>query len=113
MQHLDNHAHAFIDETNKVINVSIFQESDHDSQLLEDIRVSLGAKQVVCCCAFGLANIDDTWTGTEFRIRSPFPSWNWDETTNSWKAPISEPVDGAAYRWDESTKTWIEIVAAQ
>lgn len=76
MNHLEWHKHAFIDDNNVVINVAVFDEWAHEHQLLEDIRINMGAKQVVCCCTFGLGNVGDTW----------------NEETKSWIVPpLPEP----------------------
>ena len=67
MEHLNTHAHAYIDKDNKVVNILVFQEKDHDSDLLNDFLPFNNAVKVVCCCSFGLAGIGHTWTGTEFQ----------------------------------------------
>ena len=36
-------------------------------------------------------------------------SWVFNETTCSFKAPVSRPNDGKFYQWDEPTTSWIEI----
>ena len=108
MGHLENHEHAFIDENNKVINVAVFLESAHDSQLLEDIKISEGATQVICCCTFGAAYVGDVWTGTEFQSISPFPSWIWNKEIRVWRPPVPRPDEYHNYQWDEETKTWVE-----
>lgn len=74
MIHLENHPHAYLDENNVVTDIYVFQESDHDTQLLEDIRVAKNAKQVVCCCTFGKTVIGQSW----------------DNTTSSW-VPLPPP----------------------
>lgn len=111
MEHLEWHNHAYIDENNTVIGVAVFQESAHDTQLLESVKEMYGAKQTVCCCTFGLANVGDIWTGTEFRPSSPYPSWVWNFTTKSWNAPVPMPVDytddGRYFEWDEPTVSWV------
>lgn len=71
--HLEEHQHAFIDENNIVINVAIFDESAHGSQLLEDLKVIHNAKEVICCCDYGIANIGWEWTGTNFKAPKPTP----------------------------------------
>jgi len=109
MEHLEGHNHAFIDNNNKVIAVVVFQESDHDSQLLEDIKNSYGAKQTVCCCTFGFANAGDFWTGTEFQVPSPHKGWIWDSTTKLWNPPVPEPDDGFAYYWDNEAESWVRL----
>ena len=109
MEHLEWHNHAFIDESNKVIDVAVFQESDHDTDILETIRESLGAKQTVCCCTFGMASVGYDWIGTEFRPPAPYPSWVWNVENKGWEAPIDKPIDGGMYIWNEPTKNWLEI----
>jgi hypothetical protein len=111
MEHLDWHSHAYLDVNNKVINVCVFQEEDHDSDLLDDIKNHLGAVQVVCCCTFGIASIGDTWTGTEFQTVSYNKGWLWDSFTKTWNPPIPMPEDGPLYRWDNDTENWVEIPA--
>lgn len=36
----------------------------------------------------------------------PFPSWNLNEETCLWEAPIPAPEDGKMYFWDEESQTW-------
>ncbi len=38
----------------------------------------------------------------------PFPSWNLDESSCLWEAPIDYPSDGKSYTWDEENITWTE-----
>ena len=40
----------------------------------------------------------------------PYPSWNLDEDTCLWDAPVPYPTDGKPYTWNEDTKQWDEIV---
>ena len=42
----------------------------------------------------------------------PFPSWELDESTCLWQAPIPYPEDGLVYYWDEPSGDWIEVVEA-
>jgi hypothetical protein len=39
--------------------------------------------------------------------RKPFESWELDEDTCQWVAPIPYPTDGQFYRWNESTTSWV------
>lgn len=39
----------------------------------------------------------------------PFPSWNLNEDTCLWDAPVLYPNDGKMYQWDEEALSWIEI----
>ena len=40
----------------------------------------------------------------------PFASWNLNEDSCLWEAPVAYPSDGKLYRWDEDTTNWIEVV---
>jgi len=40
----------------------------------------------------------------------PYPSWNLDEDTCLWDAPVPYPTDGKPYTWNEDTEQWDEIV---
>jgi hypothetical protein len=39
---------------------------------------------------------------------APYPSWSFNEETETWEAPVPKP-DGEYY-WDEQSQTWIEII---
>ena len=106
--HLDSHLHAYTDENNIVVNIVVFDESAHDSDLLEDIRQANGWNEVVCCCTFGAAHIGDTWTGTQFVPVSPYPSWIWNDTSKEWEAPTPRPIDDI-YEWDEENLVWVKL----
>lgn len=36
----------------------------------------------------------------------PFASWNLNEDTCLWEAPVAYPTDGQMYRWNEDTTSW-------
>jgi hypothetical protein len=40
----------------------------------------------------------------------PFDSWDLNEDTCIWEAPIPYPDDGNMYRWSEETGSWIIFV---
>ena len=50
------------------------------------------------------------------RIRDAFippkqyASWNLNETSCLWEAPVAMPTDGKRYNWDEATTSWTEVV---
>ena len=44
-----------------------------------------------------------------FIAPKPYPSWELDEDTCLWNAPIPYPADGKDYSWDEDTTSWKEI----
>jgi hypothetical protein len=61
MEHLEWHKHAFLDADNKVIAVTVFDESAHGSQLIEDVKEQLGAVRFICCCDNGETNVGAYW----------------------------------------------------
>lgn len=44
-----------------------------------------------------------------FIAPKPFASWNLNEQTCQWEAPIQYPNDGQMYRWDEQAGNWVAI----
>lgn len=40
----------------------------------------------------------------------PFESWELNETTCRWQAPVPYPQDGRLYNWNEDTTSWDEVV---
>ncbi len=40
----------------------------------------------------------------------PFNSWQLDENTCQWRAPIEYPTDGLMYEWDEELTDWKPII---
>lgn len=55
------------------------------------------------------AGIGYHWDGVGFYAPQPYPSWNKNEDTYLWEAPIPAPTDDKPYRWDEPTLSWVEI----
>ena len=39
----------------------------------------------------------------------PYPSWQLNETTCYWQAPVDYPQDGKQYVWNESIANWQEV----
>jgi hypothetical protein len=39
----------------------------------------------------------------------PYVSWNLNETTCLWEAPVAYPGDDKYYQWNEETTSWIEV----
>jgi hypothetical protein len=46
-----------------------------------------------------------------FYAPKPYASWNLNQTTWSWEAPIAMPTEGGPYQWDEATTSWVAITA--
>lgn len=45
-----------------------------------------------------------------FYAPQPYPSWNLNEESCLWEAPIPYPTDGNFYEWDEEKKDWIIVI---
>ena len=58
------------------------------------------------------AGIGYTYDSTRdaFIPPKPFNSWNLNEDTCLWEAPIAYPTDGKSYVWNEETTSWNEVV---
>jgi hypothetical protein len=105
MSHLEFHPHAFIDSNNTVINIAVFNESDHNEEIINAACLINGGVQAICCCVFGETMIGATWTGTKFIPVPVYESWIWNDGLNIWESPIPQPTDGI-YDWNEDTKSW-------
>lgn len=46
-----------------------------------------------------------------FYIPQPYPSWQLNEETCIWSAPVAmpEPQDNTTYTWDEDTLNWVAV----
>lgn len=86
MNHLPNHPHAFLDENNIVINVLTFD--GHDSNLINQVKESLNAADVKCCCDFGYAAVGGDFLNGKFYEVQPYPEWIRDEEKGQWVAPL-------------------------
>lgn len=85
MNHLPNHPHAILDENNVVINILAFDA--HDSALISQIKESLNASNVKCCCDYGYATIDGDFFNGKFYLPKPNSEWIRDEEKGEWVAP--------------------------
>ena len=114
---------AQLDENNQVINVVVV----NNEHLLDENNVEIEALGIAHCKKH--LGQDTNWVQTSynnsFRKRyagigyiydadrdvfippKPFNSWNLNEDTLLWEAPIPMPVDGNLYRWEETTLSWI------
>jgi hypothetical protein len=110
MSHLEFHPHAFIDTNNKVINIAVFNESDHNEEIINTACLVNGGVQAVCCCTFGETMVGATWTGTKFIPVAPYESWVWNDDLNIWESSIPQPTDNKIYYWDETIISWVEVV---
>ena len=55
------------------------------------------------------AGIGYHWDGVGFYAPQPYPSWNKNEDTYLWEAPVPYPTDGKRYEWNEETQGWDEV----
>jgi hypothetical protein len=108
-QHLEWHQHAFLNEDGMVIEVPVFDESAHDSDLLLTIKEQFGASEIICCCEHGITSYGAYWINGRFTGIKDLPSFILDEETYEWVPPIPKPTDGKNYWWNEDTLSWIEI----
>ena len=48
----------------------------------------------------------------EFIPSSPYPSWIFEETSATWKAPVDKPIEPAGYiaSWNEEDKNWVLLL---
>ena len=42
----------------------------------------------------------------------PYASWNLNEQSCLWEAPVAYPADGNTYLWDEANKKWEQVSEA-
>ena len=52
-------------------------------------------------------------TNDAFISPKPYESWELNDSTFQWEAPISYPVDDKIYTWNEDTEAWDEAPAAE
>lgn len=45
-----------------------------------------------------------------FIAPKPFDSWNLNEETCQWQAPVAYPTDGRIYYWQEEVQDWTPII---
>ena len=107
---------AEIDETNKVIRVTVGDNNDSNNdegyQWLIDnlggtwIKTSYNGNFRVnfACIGYFYDPIRDAFIPPQ-----PYPSWLLNETTCQWESPVPYPTDGKNYHWDETTLSWVEV----
>ena len=57
------------------------------------------------------AGVGFTYDSTRdaFIAPKPFDSWELDEDTCRWEAPVAYPTDGKMYVWNEDNTNWEEV----
>ena len=128
---VDEMAHyAYIDETNTVTSVIVGPDEGTEPEGVESwenyfsakgkgqaLRTSYNTRGGVHSqggtpLRFNYAGIGFTYDPERdaFIAPKPFDSWELDEATCLWQAPIEYPADGGTYAWDESEGDWVEVV---
>ena len=115
---------AQIDENNIVVQIIVAEQEFIDSGIMGNpstwIQTSYNTRGGV---HYGPDGMPDN--GTAFRKNyagigykydkdrdafippRPFESWNINEETCLWEAPVAYPDDGNTYSWDESAINWV------
>jgi hypothetical protein len=122
---------AWIDENNLVTNVSVGDNNAPDEGyqwLLDNIGgtfIKTSYNTFGGVHLLGGTPLRKNYAGPGFtydEIRDafippkPFESWNLNEDTCLWEAPVARPTfdqeNSKYYRWDEPTLSWVEIELA-
>lgn len=91
--------HVAIVDEDKVTNVIV---GDIDA-----VRLILPHANIIEQTAeTGVPHVGGMFIDGKFRAPQPYPSWSWDDDTQSWVAPIPYPQDNNAYVWDETIGDW-------
>jgi len=117
---------AKLDENNKVIRVSVVDNSnilDSSGNESEEIGIAYlksihGADTNWKQTSYN-NNIRGTFAGIDyiydavkdvFYPPQPYASWTLDESKWYWQPPVPFPQDGKIYTWNEQTTSWVEKV---
>jgi hypothetical protein len=104
---------AEIDENNIVTRVLVGNNSEPDEG--EAFMNSLGGTWVKTSyngtIRKNYAGIGYSYDSSRdaFIAPKPFDSWELDEETCRWEAPVAYPTDGKMYTWNEDNTNWEEV----
>ena len=104
---------AEIDENNIVTRVLVGNNSEPDEG--EAFMNSLGGTWVKTSyngtIRKNYAGIGYSYDSSRdaFIAPKPFESWELDEDTCRWEAPVAYPTDGKMYAWNEEITNWEEV----
>ena len=104
---------AEIDENNIVTRVLVGNNSEPDEG--EAFMNSLGGTWVKTSyngtIRKNYAGIGYSYDSSRdaFIAPKPFESWELDEDTCRWEAPVAYPTDGKMYAWNEDNTNWEEV----
>ena len=96
MQHSQGHKHAFI-KNGRIAEIHIFDESAHDSDLLNDVKTTFNHDDIVCLC----------WWLDQGNTVEPQKYWAWDGKT------FTEPTVDDLYNLGVVSMNSEMIAAAQ
>lgn len=110
--------YAFLDKNNMVVEVIAGVD---ETELIEglDPETWYGKfRKKTCKRTSYNGNIRKNFAGVGFTYDSerdafiapkPFDSWELDEETCRWFAPVAHPNDGKLYQWNEDSLAWEEL----
>jgi hypothetical protein len=108
--------YAFLDDNNIVTEVITGID---ETELIEGLDTETwygNFRGQVCKRTSYNSNIRKNYAGIGFTYDSeldafiapkPFDSWELDEQTCKWEAPVSYPNDGLVYSWNETDEVWV------
>ena len=78
---------------------------DYNQEQIEKELANHTYDEAVSCNEFGQEiYIGYVKIGNVILKPKPYPSWQYDETTQNWAAPVPKPAP--EYAWDEETLSW-------
>ena len=98
---MDNKTYAHIDNNFNVINVIV--SNDELVSTLDGTYIEYSASGEFRANPAGIGCIYDP-NNDVFIPKQPYPSWNLNNETFKWEAPIKKPEGPAA--WDEVNQVW-------
>ncbi len=82
MEHIEGHPHAFLDEQNIVLVINMF--SNHDLDLLNQIKALHNAASFISCCEYENAMVGGDFYNGKFYPPKPNPEAIRDEINGTW-----------------------------
>ena len=111
--------YAFLDENNIVTEVITGRDETEVVDGISDWEEYYGNRRGVKCVRTSYnGNIRKNYAGIGYTYDEgrdafippkPFESWNLNEDTCLWEAPVAYPADDKMYTWDEDTTSWVEV----
>jgi hypothetical protein len=110
--------YAFLDEYNIVTEVIVGIDETETIDGLTPAEWYGNFRSQVCKRTSYNGNIRFNYAGIGFTYNpvrdafiapKPFDSWELNETTCQWEAPVPYPTDGIGYYWEETTLNWVAI----